>query len=254
MSEILVLSNIYKSFPKAKRYRELFTKPFRNDYINILEDINLEVNKGEIFGLVGPNGAGKTTLLKIIGTLILPTSGEAEVCGMELAKNSELIKKKVGYVLSSERSFYFRLSGRQNLEFFAMLNNVERNRLKSSVKKVLDLAGLSKFSELEYMKYSSGMQQKLAIARALLSDPEVLILDEPTKSLDPIYTDELHNLIKELSRRGKTILLASHNLNEVEELCDRVAILKNGKIIFTGQPKNIKSKFKFAGKGLELVK
>lgn len=253
--EIIKLIKISKDFPKTKRYREIITKPFKNKYITVLENIDLSVIEGEIFGLIGPNGAGKTTILKIISTLILPTSGRAEVCGIDLIKKPSLAKQKVGYALSNERSFYWRLNGRQNLEFFATLNNININSVKKVVDSALSTMGLLEYSELEFMKYSSGMQQKLAIARALIMDPEILILDEPTKSLDPVYADELRELIKKLSiDQGKTVLLASHNLEEVEKICSRVSIIKEGKLTFTGLPNNIKNKFKFHKKNLELVK
>lgn len=255
MDSIIKLENISKSFPVVKRYRDMITKPFKKEYVEVLTGINLEIKKGEIFGLVGANGAGKTTILKIISNLILPSSGSVNIFGTDVMKNGDRAKQKVGYVLSSDRSFYWRLTGYQNLEFFGALNNIEPQRLKTAVEAALGLVGLSDFSDMQYMKYSSGMQQRLAMVRALLDDPEILLLDEPTKSLDLISAEEIRRITNELAKRyNKTIILASHNLDEVEELCDRVAFVSKGAIVYSGAAKNIKRRFRYMGKGLELVK
>lgn len=255
MDEFIKLENISKSFPAVKRYRELFTKPFKKEFVEVITGINLEIRRGEIFGLVGANGAGKTTLLKIISNLILPSSGSIDIFGTDVLKNGQIARQKVGYVLSSERSFYWRLTGYQNLEFFGTLNNIEPERLKKAIGSAMSLVGLSDFSDLQYMKYSSGMQQRLAMARALLSEPEILLLDEPTKSLDLISAEEIRKTALELAKGyGKTVILASHNLDEVEELCDRVAFLRRGRIVYLGPSKNIKRRFRYMGKGLEVVK
>lgn len=245
MSLAIELIGVSKEFPKTKRYRELLTRPFANEYTSVLEKIDLRIEYGEVFGLAGPNGAGKTTLLKIIGTLLLPTSGSAMVCGVDLVADSSHAKEKVGYMLATERGFFNRLSGRQNLEFFAALNNISSEKSNELVRQTLKSVNLHEFGGLEFMKYSSGMQQRLAIARALLHDPEVLILDEPTKSLDPVSANDFKRLIMRLVKDGqKTIIIASHNLQEIEELCTRAAILERGQITFTGSPASLRSKFK----------
>lgn len=251
MTPVIELTGISKSFPKTKRYRELLTRPFAHEYVKVLKNIDLTVEPGEIFGLAGANGAGKTTLLKIVGTLLLPSSGNARICGVDLVADNNRAKEKVGYMLASERGFFNRLSGRQNLEFFAALNNISTGRSKDLVQQTLKLVNLDEFGELEFMKYSSGMQQRLAIARALLHDPEVLILDEPTKSLDPISANDFKGLIGKLVKdKGKTVMIASHNLQEIEELCNRAAILERGEITFIGSPMSLRSKFKLISEEL----
>lgn len=255
MNSAVELINVSKTFPKTKRYRELLTRPFSSEYIKVLEDVSLTIDQGEIFGLAGPNGAGKTTLLKIIGSIMLPTMGTVKIHGMDLAKNHYKAKQKIGFVFTAERSFFYRLSGKQNLEFFGVLNNLKNAELDAKINKTLEITGLAEFAGMEFMKYSAGMQQKLAIARALILEPELLILDEPTKSLDPIASAEFHDLIRNLSKdKGMTTIIASHNLHEIEELCGRVAVLNKGKLNSVGSPESIKAKFKYLERGLEVVR
>lgn len=196
-----------------------------------LNGVDLFIKKGELFGLVGPNGAGKTTLIKTLCTLISPTQGYAQVNGYDLSQESA-IKASIGLVTSDERSFYWRLSARQNLEFFATLHHLAPKEIGTRIEEVLEIVGLQEVADKRFLTFSTGMRQRLSIARGLLSRPATIFLDEPTKGLDPLGIQSLHKLIREdLTRnQGITILLTSHWLQEVEQLCDRIAIMNQGRI------------------------
>jgi ABC-2 type transport system ATP-binding protein len=234
--------NVSKKFKITKRYRELFFHPFKKDGITAIENITIQVKKGEIFGLLGPNGAGKTTLIKILSTLISPTSGSVFINGDNLRYHENEIKKIIGYITSEERSFYWRLTGRQNLIFFAALFNLSRNEAKYKIDSVLQLLDLKDQADRSFMTYSTGIKQKMAIARGLLSNPEILLMDEPTRSLDPYAARKIQDFIKKkvVFEEGKTVFLATHNLLEAEYLCDRLAIINKGHIIACGGTQEIK--------------
>jgi len=221
-----------KEFNQVKSYKDLLLHPFRKRRIIAVCDVNLKVRRQEIVGLLGPNGAGKTTLLKLLSTLVLPTRGTALINGYDLLKDAKRIKSEVGIVISEERSFYWRLTGRQNLEFFASLYNLTKDQARRRIEEVLELLDLKDAADTMFMRYSTGMKQKLSIARGLLSDPAILLLDEPTKSLDPIAAQNLRRFIREeiVQRQGRTVVFATHQLQEAEELCDRIAIIDKGRI------------------------
>ena len=221
---------IEKSFKKKRSFRDMLTRPFAAaGQVRALGGVDLSVGTGEIFGLLGPNGAGKTTLIKILACLVLPDAGRALIGGDDV-RHENRVKPKLGLVHSDERSFYWRLSGRENLRFFARLYNVPGRRIEGRVDALLEKVDLVEAAPRRFSDYSSGMKQRLAIARALLHDPPVLLMDEPTRSLDPASSRSLRAFIRdELNRRDrKTILLATHNLQEVETLCDRIGILVRG--------------------------
>jgi len=221
-----------KSFAKKRSLTELLTNPFGTPgRVHALRGVDLHVKTGEIFGLLGPNGAGKTTLVKILSCLILPDRGRAIVGGDDV-RHENKVKARIGMVHSDERSFYWRLSGRDNLRFFARLYDVPGKRIESRIDELLLKVDLAEAAPRRFSDYSSGMKQRLSIARALLHDPPILLMDEPTRSLDPASSLSLRRLIKdELNGRdGKTILLATHNLREAEVLCDRIAILVSGTV------------------------
>lgn len=245
MSYSIETHNLTKRFPVTKGYRELFLHPFRKKEITALSDVSIQVKRGELFGLLGSNGAGKTTLIKILCTLVLPTSGKAFVNGLDITKDERKIKSKIGYVVSDERSFYWRLTGRQNLRFFAKLNNICDRESEMRIKRLLELVGLTRDADMMFKDYSTGMRQKLAVVRGLLTDPEVIFMDEPTRSLDPITAQNLRRLIKENLVEGekKTVVFATHNLKEAEELCDRIAIIHRGEVKIAGKVREIKREF-----------
>ena len=223
---------IEKTFVKKRTVSELVKHPFRRaERIQALRGVDLHVQKSEIFGLLGPNGAGKTTLLKILSCLVLPDRGRAVVAGEDVV-NEGKVKPKIGLVHTDERSFYWRLSGRENLDFFSQLYDVPRKRSKARINELLERVDMVEPADRRFADYSSGMKQRLAIARALLHDPPILLMDEPTRSLDPASAAALRTFIRDelKARDGKTVLLATHNLREAETMCDRVAILVKGKV------------------------
>lgn len=209
-----------------------------------LENVNLKINQGELFCLVGPNGAGKTTLIKILSTLILPTQGTAKVNGYDILKEPTPVKKSIGLVSSEERSFYWRLTGRQNLEFFSCLYGLPPKNAKQRINEILWLLKLEEEGKDKFQNYSTGIKQKINIARALIHNPPILFIDELTKSLDPLTAEQLRKFIKEklVKELKKTILLATHNLREAETIADRIAIIDSGKIIAQGTVEELKEK------------
>lgn len=206
----------------------------------VLRNINLKVEKGSILGLVGPNGTGKTTLLKILATLITPSEGSAFFFGHDITADPIVIKKITGFVPSEERSFYWRLTGKQNLEFFASLHNITGKQRSLRINELLEAVGLEKSGNIRFREYSTGMKQALGIARGMLHDPSILLMDEPSRSLSPNIAKMVRKLIKNKAHEGKTILISSHNLKEVEELADNIAIINNGNIMASGTLDQIK--------------
>ncbi len=222
-----------KVFTKRRSIFQIITKPLTPPgEVRALESVDLAVHRGEIFGLLGPNGAGKTTLLKILSSLITPTSGAAFVNGHDVVGRQQSVRASIGLVTSDERSFYWRLSGRENLHFFAALANVPAGRIRSRCQELLEKVEMDEKADQPFMEYSTGTKQRLASARALLHDPPIIYMDEPTRSLDPTAARHLRRFIQEKLNRaeGKTILLATHNMAEAEGLCHRLAILHKARI------------------------
>ena len=209
--------------------------------VKALNDVSFELEKGKIGALVGHNGAGKTTLLKILSTLIIPDTGDAYINGYSVTKQEKEVRRNIGIMMVSERAFYYRLSGFDNLVFFGIIQGLSVSEAKSVAKEVLDLVGLSEWKDVQYMKYSTGMQRKLALARALILDPPVILLDEPTLGMDVVSSRDFRSLIKVISRE-KTILLTSHNMKEVEDLADKIFVLKRGNLIAEGTKEDILAK------------
>ncbi len=218
--------NLAKEF--AQR-RSLF--PFSKRITAALNNINFQVKKGELFALIGPNGAGKTTLIKILTCLIHPTRGTAKIMGADILREEKKVKSLIGLVSGDERSLYWRLTGRQNLYFFASLYNLSPSLSKFRIEKLLDLLKI-KEPDKRFGEYSQGTKQKLAIARSLLHNPEVIFMDEPTKSLDPISAYRIRKFVKEelVNKEGKTLVFATHNLEEAEYLANTIAVMDKGKI------------------------
>ena len=202
-------------------------KGSRGPFIEALKGVNLKIRKGEIFGILGPNGAGKTTLIKILCTLVLRDGGEVYVNGHDPAKETSEVLRNLQAVLPESRGFNWRLTGRQNLEFYALLYGLSDEEAKERIDYLLDFTGLIDRADDGYQRYSTGMQRKLLLCRALLRNTPIIVFDEPTSGLDPASAAEFRRMIIDrLARKeGKTILLSTHNLEEAQELCDRLAIL-----------------------------
>jgi ABC-2 type transport system ATP-binding protein len=232
-----------KRFARTSGYRDLL--PFRKkQWVTATDSVSLAIQEGEFFGLLGPNGAGKTTLIKLLCSLVLPTSGTARVFGHDILKEEQTVKKLVGLVSSEERSFYWRLTGRENLEFFASLYHLSGKPAGQRIDELLNIVGMNKEADMRFQNYSTGMRQKLAIARGLLSEPKVLFVDEPTRSLDPVSAQAVRSFLKEkVVREKKTVILATHNLGEAEQLCDRLAIMNHGQVIALGTVKELRALF-----------
>jgi ABC-2 type transport system ATP-binding protein len=236
------IEGLSKVYVKRRSLREMALRPFaRAEKVDGLVEVSLAIPRGEIFGLLGPNGAGKTTLLKILACLILPTRGAALVEGHSVAGNDRPVKRAIGFVTADERSFYWRLSGEENLVFFGRLYGLTPVAARRRARHLLSQMDLEEVAGRQFMSYSSGMKQRLAICRALLHDPPILCLDEPTRSLDPIAAKHLRRFVAERLHRegGKTVVLATHNLQEAEEMCRALAVLDRGRVVRQGRLEEI---------------
>ncbi|MFQ5892670.1 MAG: ABC transporter ATP-binding protein, partial [Candidatus Methanofastidiosia archaeon] len=209
--------------------------------VKALKNINLEIYEGEIFGLLGPNGAGKTTLIKCLTTLLLPTEGTAWINDFNLQKNENMVRASIGCMLMGERGLYWKLTGKENLEFFSSLYHVPPFRRGKKVSELIELLDLNEIIDRTVETYSSGQKMKLAFAKSLITEAPILILDEPTVTMDVHSARELRGIVKDLNEKGHTVIYTTHQMDEAEELCSRVAIIDRGKIIALGTVKDLKS-------------
>jgi ABC-2 type transport system ATP-binding protein len=208
-----------------------------------LDNISLAINESEVFGLLGPNGSGKTTFLKLLSTVITPTSGSATVFGHDITTEDREVRRQIALVTGEERSLYWRLTARQNLNFFARLYTANGSQTRRTIDELLALFDLSHVADVRVSEYSTGMKQKLVIARGLLNTPRLLFLDEPTRGLDPLAAESLMTLLQErvMGYLGNTVILTTHIMREVEKLCQNVAILKEGGIVYSGRVDKLQS-------------
>ena len=237
------ISNLSKTYPVSfPRLRALFRRPVKSP-VEALRHVSFEVYTGEIFGLIGRNGAGKTTLAKIVATLVQPTEGTVAVRGFDSVRDDEHVRRQIGLASAEERSFYWRLTAEQNLLFFARLHGLADREAKRRIQELFARLELEDASRRRFGELSSGNKQRLSIARALLASPPVLLLDEPTRSLDPLAAARMREMIKSLAEQDPptTILFTSHNLAEVETLCGRVAIISRGRIRAIDTPASLRS-------------
>lgn len=239
----IAINNLSKAYPGAFELRTLLGRAPRKESAQALRDVSFDVHEGEIFGLIGPNGAGKTTLTKIVATLVQPTTGTVTVKGFDSVNESAALRKMIGLAAAEERSFYWRLTVEQNLMFFARLYSMPPRRARARIVELLAQLDLEHSARKRFGELSTGNKQRMAIARALLNNPPILLLDEPTRSLDPLAAARMRSFIGSLASGGSpaTILLTSHNLNEIEELCRRIAIISHGRIRELDTPDRIRT-------------
>lgn len=205
-----------------------------------VEDISFDIKPGELFGLLGPNGAGKTTTVKMLATLLIPTKGTAKILGYDVVQDAQEVRKRIGFIFGGERGLYWRLSGIDNLRYFASLYGVEPDVSKKRISYLLEMVGLKDRGNERVEGYSRGMKQRLHVARTLLHDPEILFLDEPTIGLDPVGAREFRQVIRDLQSEKKTILLTTHYMFEADSLCQRVAVIDKGIIVAMNSPSELK--------------
>jgi len=225
---------------KAIEVKEL-KKYFKN--VKAVDGITFDVEWGEFFALLGPNGAGKSTTIRMLTTLAVPTSGQALVAGYDVVKNEREVRKRIGLV-SDRLILYDRLTVLENIVFFSSFYNLSKSEIYKRAEELLHLLDMWDWRNTRVSKLSTGMRQKVNIARALVPQPDILFLDEPTLGLDPHTTKKIREFIKELNKKGKTIILTTHILHEVELLADRVAIMNKGKIVALDTTRNLKRFFK----------
>jgi len=224
---------IFQSVSKAFRHRPALFNWIgkeRAEPTVALRDISFGVQSGSVLALLGPNGSGKTTLLKLISTIFLPDCGRVIVHGVDTCRHPQRVRRCVGFAVAGERSFFPRLTARENLDFFAALDDVPPRQRKARIECLLARTGLLDAADTLVMKFSAGMYQRLAIARALMKEPAVLLLDEPTRSLDPAVTADMWDLVHKLSANGTTVVIATHSFQEAAAVADYVAVLQPGEL------------------------
>jgi len=215
---------------------------FRKKHITVeaVKGISFDADHGELFGLLGPNGAGKTTTIKMLTTLLIPTSGTAKVLGFDIVKDVMNIRRRIGIIFGGERGLYYRVSGRENLRYFADLYGVPISKRDKRISDLLDMVGLADRADHRVEGYSRGMKQRLHIAKGLINDPQLIFMDEPTIGLDPEAARETRAMIKGLVEKGKTILLTTHYMFEADELCQRIGVISSGNIVALDSPSELK--------------
>src|SRR5688500_16888557 len=230
------VTDLWKEFPVARSLGELLRRPVGATPSPAVADVSLDVYAGEFVGLLGPNGAGKTTLLKVLATLIVPDRGSATVAGHDVVRDAASVRRVIAPLLANERSLYWRLSARENLDLFAALLRLRREESTTRVSDALDVVGLAHSGRKMVGQFSAGMMQRLLVARALLGHPRVLLLDEPTRSLDPTAAHSFRAFLREelAGRRQCAVLVATHRTEEAFELCDRVIVMNRGRVAATG--------------------
>jgi ABC-2 type transport system ATP-binding protein len=224
---------------ETRDLRRVFRAQGRRQEVVALDDVSIQIEEGEVHGLLGPNGAGKTTLVKILSTVLLPTAGSASVLGHDVVRDASRVRSLIGIVFGGDRGLYWRLTGRQNLDYWAALYKVPSAVARRRVPELLEQVGLTERADYLVETYSRGMKQRLHLARGLIADARVLFLDEPTTGMDPIASREFRQLVMQLRSEGRTVLLTTHDMAEAEAVCDRVALIDRGRVVAVESPRSL---------------
>ena len=235
-SAMISVCGLHKVYPLRRSLRALLRAPLRRSHgVSALRGVDLEVPEGEVFGLLGANGAGKTTLLKVLANLVLPTSGSVRIDGFDVGVDPLEVRRRVGYVPSDERSFFWRLTARQNLRFFGALYEIPPRETERRIAKYLDMFDIARHADVPFAVLSSGRKKVFTLLRGLIPEPRVLLLDETTNSLDPTTSETVMEHVRHLSHEdGRAVIWATHRLEEVRGICDRVMLIDEGQQRFCG--------------------
>jgi sodium transport system ATP-binding protein len=217
---------------EALSLQKFFSDP-RQGELKAVDGVSFTCRQGEIFGILGPNGAGKTTLLRMIATILSPTSGSARVCGYDVVTQSAQVKRRIGFLSGSTR-LYARLTPAETVRYFGRLYGLDEQRIQRSSRELFEVLGMQSYQDRQLGKLSTGEKQKVSIARTLIHDPSVLILDEPTAGLDIVSSKAIINFIRGARQENKTVILSTHYMTEAEEMCDRIALISGGKLVAVG--------------------
>ena len=238
MEPIIKVHDLTKVY-QSKERSGLLSSRVKN--VDALKGVTLDIFPGEVFGLLGPNGAGKTTLIKCLTTLLLPTRGTAWINGFQLERDENAIRASIGCMLMGDRGLYWKLTGRENLDFFGALYQIPPEPRKKQADRIIEMLNLGDIIDRTVETYSSGQKMKLAFGKALINDAPILILDEPTNTLDLPSARELRAIVHDLNKQGRTVVYTTHLMSEAEELCDRVAIIDRGEVIAQGTIPELKA-------------
>jgi sodium transport system ATP-binding protein len=240
MIEIKAISKSFKRRGKKRRGRYETEPAGRGPVVRALEEVTFSAEKGAILGLLGPNGAGKTTLLRILSTALKPTAGTASFDGVDIIQNPLEVRRRIGF-LSDNTGLYGRLTAREMIEYFGMLHGIGRRAIKNRVEELTGLLSMKEFIDKRNDTLSSGMKQKVSIARTLVHDPQIVMFDEPTTGLDVAAAEAILAFIETCKQQDKTVLFCTHHMHEVERLCDSVVMLRQGRLCFKGTPQQMLS-------------
>lgn len=230
---MIEIRDLYKTFALSRQQRKEMGAQFKSATVDAVKNISLQCEPGRIFTLLGPNGAGKTTTLRMIATILKPTSGTIKVCGFDTIDSGKEVRSRLGF-LTGSTGLYDRLTPHEMLNYFGRLNGMSEDKIKSRKEELFDLLGINEFAGRRIGKFSTGMKQKVSIARTIIHDPEVIVFDEPTSGLDVIAAKSIIELIRNCKKQGKTVIFSTHIMSEVNMLSDDLAIMHKGGVIYNG--------------------